>query len=62
LYALYYTQTGEKKKINIDLKSFEKLIDLYDTSVKEGPADISVIIRKMFQEEAFSYGKMNISL
>ena len=56
VYIIYYTQTCEKRKINIDLKTFDKITDLYDHAFQVKNIQLMKIIERLINEEAFSYG------
>jgi len=60
LYIIYYTQTLEKKKINVDLKTFDKILDLYDYAFNVKNQELIKVIEKLMNEEAFTYGKDEI--
>lgn len=56
IYTIYYTQTLEKRKINIDLKAYDKILDLYDHAYNNKNQELSKIIEKLMNDEAFSFG------
>ena len=60
LYIIYYTQTQEKKKINVDLKTFDKILDLYDYAFNVKNQELIKVIEKLMNEEAFTYGIFDI--
>ena len=59
LYIIYFTQPTSPKKclINIDLENLQIIQSLLEYSVKKTYFDLFNILKKMFNEKVFSFGK-----